>query len=229
MGLSEDDMLREAQEIDREPGKRMKSLAPVGYIIGLFLVLMLILMIFPHYGIKSDPRPDHIPTIEEVMIFDAKISNETKSLKTRADFYEFVVPHDKQVKSLANKISSVACSGERVCHAKAIYYFVRDNFDYISDPVNFEYVEMPFDFVLSGGGDCESGTLLMTNLLEAVGIDVELVFIPGHAFLRAKLPQASSKYKMDGDWVYLDWTCKTCDFGEISPNSVKAKKSFLEV
>jgi|TARA_Y100000031_G_C8243047_1_gene396638 hypothetical protein len=202
--------------------------SPLIYIIAVFLILLLLLMVFPHYGVKLDPRPIIIPELKDVLLFDIDLSNETKTLKSRKDFLDFVNPRDPIVKNTANKIVTIACGGEKVCHAKAIYYFVRDNFDYVADPVNFEYVEKPQDFMISGGGDCESGTLLMANLMESVGINSQLVFIPGHAFLRIKLVEALDKYKREG-WIYLDWTCKDCDFGEIPISNTKAYKSFLEI
>ena len=54
----------------------------------------------------------------------------------------------------------------------------------------------------------------------AIGLEYELVFIPNHVFLRIKLDKALKRYKI-GDWTYLDWTCKTCDFGEIPPNNMQ--------
>lgn len=216
-------LLEGEEEIDYEEKKR----GPLIYIIAIFLVFLIVMMIFPYYGIPMDPRPTHIPSVDEVMI-PANISSETTNLETREDFQNFVVPESPMVKTVANRIVSQACEGERVCHAKAVYYFVRDNFDYIRDPVNFEYVEMPNDFILSGGGDCESGTLLMANFMEAVGIDSQLVFIPGHALLRIRLHEALSKYKRDG-WVYLDWTCKGCEFGEITRTVANSRMSFLDV
>jgi len=66
-----------------------------------------------------------------------------------------------------------------------------------------------------GGGDCESGSIALANLLEAIGVSTEFVFIPQHALLRINLPEASKRYKIDG-YVYLDWTCKNCKFGEVS-------------
>ncbi|MFH1770796.1 MAG: transglutaminase-like domain-containing protein [archaeon] len=206
-----------------------KKKSPLIYFIAVFLVLLLVLMIFPTYIVKLDPRPERIPTFEEVFLFEKNLSTETKTLKSREDFLDFVVPNDPKIKTTANRIVSIACSGEKICNAKAIYYFVRDNFDYISDPVNFEYVELPEDFMISGGGDCESGTLLMANLMEAVGINAELVFIPSHAFLRIRMPEAMQKYKLDEQWIYLDWTCKNCQFGEIPINNINAEKQFLEV
>lgn len=205
-----------------------KGRSPIWIIIGLFLVMLMITFMVPSYSIKIDPRPSYTPTVEEVFLYNVTLSTETFSLQSRDDFLNFVEPESPLVKTTANRIASLACHGERVCHAKAIYYFVRDNFDYIKDPVNFEYVERPEDFIVSGGGDCESGTLLMANLMEAVGINSQLVFIPAHAFLRIHMPEAKNKYKRD-NWIYLDWTCSTCEFGEIPISSLNAHQTFLEV
>lgn len=56
----------------------------------------------------------------------------------------------------------------------------------------------------------------------------ELVFIPGHAFLRIKLDKALKRYKV-GEWIYLDWTCKTCRFGEIPLQSRNKEMGFMDV
>ena len=108
-----------------------------------------------------------------------------------------------------------------------MYYFVRDNFDYVSDPLRKEYIEDPKEFLHVGGGDCESGTILLSSMLEAIGVDTQLVFIPGHAYLRAKL-DAPRSYQRDG-WVYMDWTCRSCEFGEIPVSSLASRERYLEV
>jgi hypothetical protein len=216
------------EEIFFEEEEQEKKKGPLKFILAVFLIFLIIVMIIPLYGIRIDPQPERIPSIEEVFVYENNdLMKETITLKTQEDFLHFFDPTDPLVKRTANKIVSIACSGEKICHAKAIYYFLRDNFDYISDPVNFEYVEKPQDMLFSGGGDCESGTLLMANLMEAVGIDSELVFIPNHAFLRIKLPEASKRYKQDQLWVYLDWTCKQCDFGEIPIGNLNQRMNYL--
>jgi len=107
---------------------------------------------------------------------------------------------------------------------------VRNNINYVKDPVDFEYVEDPKEVLDTQGADCESGTLLIAAMLKSIGISTELVLIPGHAFLRIYWPDARNKYHILGDdYIYLDWTCSTCEFGEITASSVQAHKTFLEV
>lgn len=200
---------------------------PMKYILAMFLILIVVVWIVPHYAIKPDPEPSVVPKPGDVFEFDGALSDERYSLKD--DFKELVDPADPVVKRTANKIASTACeSGEKVCQAKAMYYFVKENFDYISDPVDLDYVEKFEDFVISGGGDCESGTIVLANLMEAIGVNSEFVFTSNHAYLRIWLPEASGRYKQD-DWIYLDWTCKGCGFGETSYKYASAEKKFLDV
>ncbi len=202
---------------------------PFKIIIALFLMLILIVMSIPYYGIKENPSPSYIPTVEEVFFYEGSISNETFSL-TEKDLKGFINPRDPVIKSTANKIVSLSCENpHKVCYAKALYYFVRDNFYYIGDPIDFDYVERTEDFFLSGGGDCEGGTLALANLLVSIGIESEIVLIDKHAFLRIYLPEASFLDKQKEDWVYLDWTCKNCDFGELPRGDLGKEEKYIRV
>jgi len=217
--------MEEIKEVEeKEPWYK----GPIKYILGIFLLLLIVLMVLPYYTVKLDPEPKKIPAVEEVLLTDVVLSNKSFTLKTRQDFIEFLDPTEPVIKQAANKIVSVGCERSRVCNAKAIYYFVRDNIQYVNDPVNFEYIEEPREVLVTKAADCESGTMLMASLMESIGIDSELVFIPGHAFLRIKLDDALKRYKQDG-YVYLDWTCKICSFGEIPYQNVDAHKEFLDV
>ena len=217
--------MEEIKEVEeKEPWYK----GPIKYILGIFLLLLIVLMILPSYTVKLDPEPKRIATVEEVLLTDVVLSNESFTLKTRQDFIEFLDPNDPVIKQAADRIVTIGCEYSRVCNAKAIYYFVRDNIQYVSDPVNFEYIEEPKEVLVTQSGDCESGTMLMASLFESIGIDAEIVFIPGHAFLRIKLDEALKRYKRD-NYVYLDWTCKSCSFGEIPMKNVNVKKEVLDV
>ena len=205
----------ESQEITEEPDPWYRG--PIKIVLSLFLLLLIVMWTFSYYGGKIDPEPTRIPSKAEALPIDIILDNDTILIVTKNDFYKAIKPEDPVIKQTADRIASISCDGNRVCQAKAIYYFIRDNYDYISDPVNKEYIEDPKEFLKIGGADCESGTLALASLLEAIGIQAELVFIPGHALLRINLPEASKRYKIN-DYVYLDWTCSNCNFGEIPLN-----------
>lgn len=197
---------------DEEP----RSSGPFKLIAGLFILLIIVTWTFAYYGGKIDPEPKTIPTRQEVVPVGLSLGNSSTKVTSRQDYYTFINPNDPEIKRIADKVSSISCDSSRVCQAKAIYYFIRDNYDYVSDPVDSEYLEDPKEFLSIGIGDCESGTIALSSLLESIGVYTDLVFIPRHVYLKIKLPEASKRYQKDG-WVYLDWTCKNCEFG-VTPN-----------
>ncbi|MDP7141489.1 MAG: transglutaminase-like domain-containing protein [Candidatus Woesearchaeota archaeon] len=202
---------------------------PLKLILSLFLILLIILMAIPYYSIRLDPEPKYVPKISEVLLDQSNI-NLTNPIKlTNINQLGLLVnPKDPVIKRTSDKTVSLSCTEGKICQAKAIYYFVRDNIQYVSDPLGSEYLEDPKEVLYTGAADCESGSILLSSMLESIGIDTQLVLITGHAYLRAKIPDALGKYKID-DWVYLDWTCKTCEFGEIPWKNIRKQASYLEV
>lgn len=195
---------------EQEPWYR----GPIKYIIMTFLLLLIVLWYFPKESIKLDPEPSRIPAIEEVLPADFRLGNDSIEIKDESDFYLYIKPNDPTIKRIANKIATLSCDGNQVCQSKAIYYFVRDNIEYVADPLGFEYIETPKETLATKASDCEGGAILLASLLGAIGVNYELVFIPNHVFLRIRLNKALKRYQNNG-WVYLDWTCKSCKFGEL--------------
>jgi len=195
---------------------------PLKYITAGFLILLLVLWIVPHYSVKLDPEPSNIPSLSDLGEFEAEIIAST-------EIGDYIVKDDPTIKNTATFIAASSCESNKVCQAKAIYYFVRDEIDYVADPLGEEYWESASTVLANGGGDCESGVILMASLMEANGVNTQVVFVPGHAFLRIFLPEALKRYKQGGDWVYLDWTCSNCEFGEVSYRYNDVEKRFVEV
>lgn len=202
------------EEIEKVEEQEPWYRGPIKYIIMLFLLLLIVLWYFPKESIKLDPKPKRIPTIGEVLPQNFKLNNETITIKTKNNLYSYINPTDPVIKQIANKIATLSCDGNQVCQAKAIYYFIRNNIEYVADPLGTEYFEDPKEVLYTKAADCESGTILLASLLGAIGIDYELVHIPYHVFLKIKLNKALKRHKIN-DWIYLDWTCKSCAFGEL--------------
>ncbi|MEA2036854.1 MAG: transglutaminase-like domain-containing protein [Nanoarchaeota archaeon] len=213
----EEHIQKEPIEEDILEEKELWYRGPIRIILMIFLLLLLVLWYFPKESIKLDPHPENIPTIEEVLPSNFQLEDITIEINNKDDFYKYIRPYDPTIKQIADKIATISCDGNQVCQAKAIYYFVRNNIEYVPDPLRYEYVEDPKETLSTKAADCESGTILLASLLGAIGVDYELVFIPAHAFLRIKLNNALKKYQIGG-WVYLDWTCSNCEFGEIPLN-----------
>ncbi|MBR9699917.1 transglutaminase domain-containing protein [Candidatus Woesearchaeota archaeon] len=199
----------------KEPIEEPWWRGPLTYILGLFLILILLVWFIPARAVKIDPNPTYIPTIQEVAPAAIEVERNPAFI-IQEDFPRYVKPSDPVIKQTADKIVTLACEGNKICHAKAIFYFVRDNFQYVSDPAGYEYIKSARESLASTGGDCDDASILAANLLGAVGIRTRFVFIPGHVYIQAYMPDALKRYKIeDKDWVSLDLTCTNCGFGEL--------------
>jgi len=188
---------------------------PLRIILAIVLLLLVVLMIIPYYAVKLDPEPKEIPSIEDI-IPENLLPEEKTNIISRNDYYKLINPNDQEIKIIADKIASYGCGSSKICQAKAIYYFVRNNIIYISDPP-YEYVKGPKETLITKGGDCDDHAVLLANLMEAIGIETEFAFKPNHVYNKIYLPNALSGYKIKGtDWIELDATCKICNFGEVS-------------
>ena len=140
------------EEIEMDLKKKVSKIPPL--LLGSFLALLIIMMVVPYYSIKLDPEPRNVPGNLELGIPFSPV-NRSHSLDSKEDIYNFVDPSDVIVKQTASKIATTSCkNGHRVCFAKALFYFARDEIVYINDPYNQEYIEYPEDTLYSGAADC---------------------------------------------------------------------------
>lgn len=208
-------------EMHEEEEKEPWFKGPIRWIMALFLLMIVMFWVIPSYSIKLNPEPSNIPTILDInsqFLVGVEIGNETGTDNLREAILR-INTSNPTIKQVATKIVSDSCTQSKICHAKALYYFVRDNVDYVSDPYAKEYIASPVETLKTGGGDCDDGSLLLAAMLESIGIKTRIVTIPGHAFVKSDLPEAPLKYKIE-DWVYMDWTCKNCEFGTIPYNNI---------
>jgi len=194
---------------------------PIRIILMLFLLLIIVSWMVPFYSVKLNPEPADIPSlsyIQSQFLDGVEIGNETGT-SSLAEAAALTDANNPLIKQVATKIATQSCPESKICQAKALYYFVKDNMKYVSDPYAKEYVASPVETLKVGGGDCDDGALLLASLIKSIGIETKIIIIPGHAFIKASMPEAPRKYRI-GDWVYMDWTCRKCAFGEIPYNSI---------
>ncbi len=212
------------EEPEHEPWWR----GPVRWMIAIFLLIILVLWMVPQYSVKIDPEPHYIPTLSDVLPSNINTSLTKNNVTSKYDFLELIDPTDPLVKQTADKVAVMGCPANRICHAKAIFYFVRDNFNYVSDPTSFEYVKSPRESLAVQGGDCDDAAILLASMLESIGVRTRMVFIPGHVYVQANLAEALKSYKSVEDWIDLDATCKDCRFGEIPFKNILKEKIYAE-
>ncbi|MBL7050743.1 transglutaminase domain-containing protein [Candidatus Woesearchaeota archaeon] len=231
--MKKEDFLKEAidveEQLNSEKEELRKERSALWYILAVFLALIVVSMIIPYYGVKLDPEPNYIAKIGEVLPDEIIVGNKSREIDNKRDFLKFLDSGDEVVKQVADGVvSKSGCNGHKVCYAKALFYFVKekDNLNYINDPPD-EYVKTAKETLKSGGGDCDDFSVLLANLLQAVGISTRFVFVPGHVYVEAYLTEAIGKYKSESEWVSMDSTCEYCEFGEISISSSNKKKVYV--
>ena len=195
---------------------------PIKIIVGLFLLLIVVLWLVPYYGVKQNPEPQKIPTLKEL-----KLNQFTVPQVNSTDIRSYIKTNS-EIKQVADKIVSSSCSPtHRVCNAKALFYFVQKNFNYVNDPLKFEYFKTPQESFNARNGDCDDSSILVSSLLNSVGFQTRFVFVPQHVYVQVKIPEAVSSYKTKDGWINLDATCQSCQFGEISPNYANVQKRYI--
>lgn len=211
----------EKTELIEEEGNDYKG--PLKIILGLFLIFLMVLWIVPHYGLKQNPEPSYTPTLQELDLQEFEIP-EISSTKIK-DYVQVNSP----IKQVADKVVGLSCrETSKVCNAKAVFYFVQKNFNYLNDPLAFEYYKTPQESLQSNTGDCDDSSILLSSLLQSIGMRTRFVFVPGHVYIQVNIPEAVSSYKDENDWINLDPTCDGCNFGEIYYGYKDSKKNYLE-
>ncbi|MEA3429663.1 MAG: transglutaminase-like domain-containing protein [Nanoarchaeota archaeon] len=180
---------------------------PLKVIGSIALIFLIVVMIFPHYGIKHNPEPK--------IIIDYSLSEDISQGEFDGLYDVYAYPVSPDIKRAANKIVAEGCnSGIKICQIKAIHYFIRDKIDYVSDPKSREFIQTPESTLFSKAGDCEDKSVLLVSMLKAIGVNSEIMVKPGHAYNRIFYPEAPKKYLNDG-WIYVDSTCSSCKFGNL--------------
>jgi hypothetical protein len=217
-----EDIVEDVEKIE-EPWHK----GPIRVVLALFLILIVVMMVVPYYAVRMDPEPSVVLGLEEVLVSD-EIGNSTHKVESLQDFLKYVKGDDEMIKNAATKIVATGCSGnDEVCKAKVLFYFVRDNVEYVSDPVAMEYVQDARDVLFSGGGDCDDHSILLASLMSSVGLKQRLVFVPGHVYNQVYLPNALSRYRDEEGWVNVDATCGSCEFGEIMVGVAEKEKKMI--
>ncbi len=218
-----DDLRKEAEDIEKEIAGTKEDVGRSRYIFkilgGLFLALLVILMVVPYYSVRIDPEPQKVMPLS----FEYNFGNNTTHLGSVQE--SVLLGISPQIRQSAISIISDACPASETCYAKALFYYVRDNIQYVKDPER-EYVQIPEETML-GAGDCEDKAILLDTLMKSIGIRSRVVLIPGHAYNEIYLKGARSKYNQKDGWIALDPTCTGCEFGQLPPGDASSQKSYV--
>ncbi len=175
----------------------------------------------------------HFPFDGYHILFIPKISVGGKQLNptTHDDFVRWYNgifsfnrdPGDKNYDSLKTVISSLSSNREKL---RAIYDYVRSNVRYIADEQSLgAIVPRPPSFVLEKRyGDCKDKAFCVSQLAQKFGIPAYMALISTDPEPELKdthmsmYDHAICCAELDGKTVFMDPTCKYCEFGNL-PNS----------
>jgi len=200
-----------SNEHSHEADEEKQRITPLSVIIAIFLMFLIIIMIVPFYAVKLDPEPKPVPKLS---LSITKIPNRANSI-WGINKFNLTQP----VRDLSLRIISKACSSSKICYAKALYYYVRDNINYVSDPKRTEYVQSPEETLL-GGGDCEDKAILTASILYKLGYDVCLIRFEDHMAVGVHLdnyPYMGKVYFTDDTgkrYLYLETSNRGWKLGE---------------
>lgn len=182
-------------------------------IIAILLIILIVVMIIPNYIIKVNAKFYYSKI--NVVIKDVK--SYVKYLKlnnTKLDYYEQSLSEDDEAKlrMITSYIVNNLCSDyDQECYVKALYYFTRDYVRYVNDPVGKEYIQNPLYTLKIGAGDCDDHAILLSRMLNSIGIKNELIFVKNHIYNKVYF-KVKGFLKDKSVAKEIDTTCKSCEF-----------------
>lgn len=204
-----------------EPRER----GPLYSFVALITAAALFFLSIQAYFILIHPEPVDIPSLEEVEQFLGENLEQPFSSHNADEVKQVVDSIRGNIKQVANFVAAKSCrEADRVCQSKALFYFVRDEIDYVPDERFHDQLENPLTVLKTGGADCEDMSVLLIALQKAIGNKARLVFVPGHAYAQVKIPEYKSEH-----WLNMEATCDSCQFGELPNNTAMQNKEYFEI
>ena len=202
-----------------------KKRSPFHVFVAAITAIALFLLSIQAYFYLIRPQPTNIPELEDVSAFLSSELDQPFSSHRPDEVKRVVEEIRENIKQVANFIVARSCAEpDRVCQSKALYYFVRDEIQYVPDERFHDQLENPLTVLKTGGADCEDTAVLMIALQKAIGNRARLVFIPGHAYAQVSIPEYRGE-----QWLNLEGTCSSCQFGELPNNYAIQEKDYHEI
>ncbi len=208
-------------ELLYEPTEKSKH-SPFFRLVAVITIISLFFLSVQAYFYLMHPEPKVKLVLIDIQEFLPSDLGKPFASHSAEDIGRMVLESRNVIKQVANKIAADSCSKpDRVCQSKALYYFVRDEIQYVFDAKFHDQLENPLVTLKTGGADCEDMSVLLGVLQKAIGNEVRLVFIPGHVYLQVKIPDYKNR------WLNMEVTCDTCSFNEVPTDNLIQKKRYI--
>ena len=213
----------EPHEMPYEPIDPKKK-GPFRAVIAFIVAVAILILSVEGYFWLIHPEPGETPPLADIQSFITEKPDEPFLSYKSDEVRRMMADIQDPLKQVANFVAAKACrKADSVCQSKALFYFVRDNINYVADPQFHDRLENPLVTLKTGGADCEDMAVLLGALEKAIGNDARLVFIPGHAYMQVHIPDYRDK------WYSLEATCKTCKWNEVPDENALQRKTFQEL
>lgn len=104
----------------------------------------------------------------------------------RAEPYiEKIVTDDTELRDYANSLITDCDSEDRECQINAIYRHIVENYNCVNDSGDIGSIQAPQETIQEKGGTCEDLSILLSSLLENIGIKTYLVLTEDHVYALA--------------------------------------------
>lgn len=159
--------------------------------IGLYLIALIIGNLTDNYGFKSiyddykymlyalsdSPHP------EEVLLNKLKPFPEKNTI-TAAIEYSNPVVRDFALKAISKHFKEVPgyARHRNLIQCFAVFKEINNNWTYVSDPRNKEYIAKASESAVYLAGDCDDHSVLMAACLKAIGGNPRLIHTEGHIY-----------------------------------------------
>lgn len=127
---------------------------------------------FPVSGANNSPDTSTLLTNDNI-------------IKKGEPYFSKIILSDVILRAKATDMAAGCPSGDKECQLTRIYRYVADNYDYYGDPQSKQIIQSPYETLDVKGGDCEDLAILLSSLLENVGIKTYLVLTDNHAYALA--------------------------------------------
>ncbi len=109
---------------------------------------------------------------------------------------ELVNPRSSGVYEKALQIAGQYSGEYNVYQLCALFNWVRDEIEYVSDPGGIDYWSPPDETLVAKSGDCEDHAILLTSMIEAIGGATRIILIENHAFVSVYIGDESHASKV---------------------------------
>ncbi|MDI6903635.1 MAG: hypothetical protein QMC77_07870 [Methanocellales archaeon] len=96
-----------------------------------------------------------------------------------------IFPVDPTVRNTAIQIAKKYPGEYNIYQVCALFDYVLDNVEYVSDPRGLEYMAKPSETIISGAGDCDDQAILLAALTESIGGTPRIYRTKTHMFAAA--------------------------------------------